>query len=56
MKIEEIYNILRLKKEKYNLFVNNSEIARLKLQQNEEVMKQCTFQPNAHKGSSIELL
>jgi hypothetical protein len=40
LKLEEIYNILRLKKE--------NEIAKLKLQQNEELIKKCTFQPNAH--------
>jgi len=39
LKLEEIYNILRLKKE--------NELAKLKLQQNEEINKQCTFQPNA---------
>jgi len=41
LKLEEIYNVLRLKKE--------NEIARLKLQQNEELMKKCTFQPNSNK-------
>lgn len=41
LKLEEVYEILRKKKE--------SEIAKLKLQQEEEEMKHCTFQPNLGK-------
>jgi len=41
LKLEEVYNILKLRKE--------NEIAKMKLQQAEIVIKQCTFQPNLEK-------
>jgi len=47
LRLEEVYNILKLKRE--------NEIARLKLQQNDEMLKQCTFQPNSNISKSPKI-
>jgi len=47
LKLDEAYNILRKKKE--------NEIAKIKIQQQEDEMKHCTFHPNSDKKKSTEI-
>jgi len=47
LKLEEAYEILRKKKD--------NEIAKIKIQQEEEEMKHCTFHPNIGKKKNTEI-
>ena len=48
-KVEEVYDFLKKRKERYNIILNNlnRELVNLRKIKEEEEMKACTFQPNS---------